>query len=75
MCVYLRTKFQVSSVILRSFTQGEILLHTANETLKSPPRLRLMKCLVYLFHTYGPLVPLLYDAIQNNWFLFKLQEN
>ena len=75
MCVYLRTKFQVSSVILTSFTQGEILPHTTKEPLKSPPRLRLIKCPVYLFPIYGPLVPLVYDAIQNNWFSFKLQEN
>ena len=43
MCVYLRTKFQVSSIILRSFRQGVILppLPAQYELLKSPPRLGL----------------------------------
>ena len=38
MCVYLRTKFQVSSIILASFRQGEVIF-LKNEPLKSPPRL------------------------------------
>ena len=43
MCVYLRTKFQVSSIILRSFRQGVILppLPAQYELLRSPPRLGL----------------------------------
>ena len=43
MSVYLRTNFQVSSIILRSFRQvgmGVILLPPLqNESLESPPRL------------------------------------
>ena len=41
MGVYLRTKFQVSSIILMSFRQGVILPlpPPQNEPLKSPPRL------------------------------------
>ena len=45
MCVYLRTKFQVSSIILTSFRQrGGVILHPApplNKSVKSPPRLGL----------------------------------
>ena len=44
MCVYLRTKFQVSSTILTSFRQGLILPpppSTSKQTPKSPPRLGL----------------------------------
>ena len=43
-CVYLRTKFQVSSIILTSFRQGEGFYPPTpqNEPLKSPPRLGLM---------------------------------
>ena len=37
-CVYLRSKFHVSSVILTSFRQGVILhLQLQNKPLKSPP--------------------------------------
>ena len=50
MCVYLCTKFKVSSIILTSFKQGVILptllLPPQNEPRKIPPRLglrRLMK--------------------------------
>ena len=46
MRVYLRTKFQVSSVILTSFRQGVNLPPTPppqNKPLKSPPRLVLKK--------------------------------
>ena len=44
MCVFLRTKFQISSMILTSFRKGrEVILNTPpppqNEALKSPPRL------------------------------------
>ena len=39
--VYLRAKFQVSSIILTSFRQGVILLHTAKQTLKKPALLGL----------------------------------
>ena len=42
MCVYLRTKFQVSSIILASFRQGEVIF-LKNEPLKSPPRLITVK--------------------------------
>ena len=45
MCVYLRTKFQVPSIILTSFRQVVILPHPhpplQNEPLKSPTRLGL----------------------------------
>ena len=48
MCVYLRAKFEVSSVILTSFRQGVEICTTTppppppqNEPLKSPPRLGL----------------------------------
>ena len=44
MCVYLRAKFQVSSLILTSFRQGEGNFTPSppqNETLKSPPKLGL----------------------------------
>ena len=43
MCVYLGTKFQVSSIILTSFRLGVILPppHRQNEPLKSQPRLGL----------------------------------
>ena len=34
MCVYLHTKFQVSSIILTSFRQGVILPATSKQTLK-----------------------------------------
>ena len=44
MCVYVRTKFQVSSIILTSFRR-EVILPTPpppeNEPLKAPPRLKL----------------------------------
>ena len=42
-CVYLGTKFQVSSIILTSFRKGGVILPpiTQNEPLKSPPRLGL----------------------------------
>ena len=41
MCVYLRTKFQVSSIILTSFRQGGVILppQPQNEPLKGPPTL------------------------------------
>ena len=48
MCVYLRAKFEVSSIILASFRQGaalgEIYLPppSQSEPLKNPPRLGLM---------------------------------
>ena len=46
MCEYLRTKFQVSSVILTSLRQGVILPpHLKMNPLKSPPRLGLKKIL------------------------------
>ena len=41
MFVYLRAKFQVSSVILTGFRQGVIVLHTAKQTLKKPAHIRL----------------------------------
>ena len=42
MCVYLGTRFQVSSIILTSFRQG-VILHSPpqKEPLKSPPKLGL----------------------------------
>ena len=43
MCVYLRTKFPVSMIILTRFRQGGVILtpQPQNELLKSPPRLAL----------------------------------
>ena len=43
MCVYLRAKFEVSSIILTSFRQGGLISPSAsqNKPLKSPPRLEL----------------------------------
>ena len=43
MCVYSRTKFQVSSIILTSFRWGEVILPlpTSKRPLKSPPNLGL----------------------------------
>ena len=49
MCVYLRTKLQISSIILTSFRQGGYVYSPSppsqpqNELLKSPPRLALTK--------------------------------
>ena len=44
MCVYLRTKFQVSSIILTSFRRGNFTPSPPqNETLKSPPKLGLRR--------------------------------
>ena len=44
MCLYLRTKFQVSSIILTSFREGVILPHLPqNGLVKSSPRLMLNK--------------------------------
>ena len=44
MCMHLRTKFQVSSIILTSFRQWGKFIHpppTQNEPIKSPSRLGL----------------------------------
>ena len=55
MCVYLRTKFQVSSIIITSFRQGEGVILTAplpppqNKPLKSPPRLGLTLSTHYFY--------------------------
>ena len=56
MCVYLRTKFQVSSLILKSFRRGSFIPPPEKEHLKIPPRLGLkdiffadFKMLFYLF--------------------------
>ena len=51
--MYLRTKFQGSSIILTSFRQGVILpepLPPPNESLKSPPRLRLKDTIEILWY-------------------------
>ena len=54
MCVYLRTKFQVSSIIITSFRQGEggwgVLPPPQNEPLKIPPKLGLKECYWGLWH-------------------------
>ena len=53
MCVYLRTKFQVASIILTSFRRGVISPPPPpppppqNESLKSLPRVRLNLKLIY----------------------------
>ena len=41
MGVYLRAKFEASSIILTSFRQGRQVFPTLNEPLKRPPRLGL----------------------------------
>ena len=48
MCEYLRSKFEVSSIILTGFKQGVIvrLSPPQNESLKDPPRL----WLIHLLH-------------------------
>ena len=43
MCVYVRTKFQVSSIILTSFKQVVIFLLPQNKPLKSSQRLGLKR--------------------------------
>ena len=43
MCVYVRTKFQVSSIILTSFKQVVIFPLPQNKPLKSSPRLGLKR--------------------------------
>ena len=59
MGVYLRAKFEVSSIILTSFRQGGVILPPTppqNEPLKSPPRLgliRLNKDLYRWLHFFG----------------------
>ena len=56
MCVYLRAKFKVSSIILTSFRQGVVLLPPPtlqNEPLKSQPKLGLNK----LTSKYGKECP------------------
>ena len=59
MSVYLRAKFEVSSVILTSFRQwGGIIYPPQNEQLKSPPRLGLRIVSIFvvndsLVDTYG----------------------
>ena len=57
MSVYLRAKFEVSSVILTGFRNeggGVILPHPPpqNEPLKSPPRLGLIMVIIY----YSPFI-------------------
>ena len=61
MCVYLRTKFEVSSIILARFRQGGGVVtppppthtHTPqNEPLKNPPRLGL----VWMFRIFSSLI-------------------
>ena len=49
MCFYVRTKFQVSSVILTSLRQGVNLFPPPqDEPLKSPPRLGLIHISTYI---------------------------
>ena len=54
MCAYLRTIFQVSSIIVTRFRQGEkgfypLLPPPQNEPLKSPPRLGLNETIQHNF--------------------------
>ena len=47
MDVYLRAKFEASSVILTSFRQGVILPHpTSKRTPKKPTQIRVKNCLL-----------------------------
>ena len=56
MCVYLRSKFQASSIILKSFRQGGAILSSHRQTrLKNPPRLGLQQIKWFHFcrlHTF-----------------------
>ena len=56
MCVYLRSKFQASSIILTSFRQGGAILSSHRQTrLKNPPRLGLQQIKWFHFcrlHTF-----------------------
>ena len=74
MCVYVRAKFEVSSIILTSFRQGEggnfNPLLPQNKPLKSPPRLGLkqtitvqtMKAVFYKFYlVYSLILSLVYS--------------
>ena len=45
MCVYLRTKFHVSSIIPTSFREGVILPNTAKQTHKNPTQIRAKRTL------------------------------
>ena len=78
MCVYLRNKFQVFSIILTSFRQGGGSNFTKNKPLKSLTRLELKLCLKPLaFTSYkaflknkkrpGTSLPVSFSA----WFLKK----
>ena len=48
MCLYIHTKFEVSSVTLTSFGQGVILPYpyppTAKQTPEHPPTLKIQNC-------------------------------
>ena len=55
MCMYLRTKLQVSSIILTGFIQGRVILTNSpsppqKEPIKSPPRLELIR--IHYTHDY-----------------------
>ena len=60
MCVYLRANFQLSSIILTSFKQGgrgrgnfTLSLTSQSVPLKSPPKLGLMKCILFKIQYVG----------------------
>ena len=53
MCVYLHTKFEVSSLILRSFRRGNFIPPPEKEHLKSPPRLGLKDIFLLTLKCYS----------------------
>ena len=63
MCAYLRTKFQVSSLILKSFRRGNFIPPPEKEHLKSPPRLGLKDIFLLTLKCY---------SIYLSWNLFRV---
>ena len=84
MCLYLRTKFQVSSIILTSFREEEVILHhsspTSKRTPKNPTQIRVNTCLhhhnelLYLssFLDLGPFMLYLCDLFFIFMFIFMM---
>ena len=73
-CVYLPTKFQVSSIILTSFRQGVLctpLPPTANKSRKSQPRVGLKSSRTYLYR-FGKNLKLFRISCHQHNFLYVL---